>query len=175
MLSLAECREQFPGPLTQATLAFLVRRDGSGRIAQVLLAMKKVRFGAGMWNGVGGKQEPQDESPAATAAREAGEEIFVTIDPVNLIRVATLDFYFPHQPAWNQHVHAYLIEEWEGEPRESEEMKPQWFAVEEVPYDEMWADDAIWLPKVLAGKVVAAGFVYRSEREMVEYEMRECN
>ena len=35
----------------------------------------------------------------------------------------------------------FWINKWEGEPEESEEMKPIWFNVEEIPYDQMWQDD----------------------------------
>jgi hypothetical protein len=41
--------------------------------------------------------------------------------------------------------------------QESEEMMPKWFALDEIPFDNMWADDKIWLPELLAG---AEDFVY---------------
>jgi hypothetical protein len=28
-------------------------------------------------------------------------------------------------------------------------MKPEWFDIEKIPYDKMWDDDIIWLPRVL--------------------------
>ena len=31
------------------------------------------------------------------------------------------------------------------------QMAPQWFPLENVPYDTMWADDRFWLPLLLAG------------------------
>ena len=33
-------------------------------------------------------------------------------------------------------------------------MKPEWFAVKDIPYDVMWPDDRFWLPIVLEGKKV---------------------
>lgn len=30
-------------------------------------------------------------------------------------------------------------------------MKPQWFAINDIPYDNMWADDVYWMPLLLAG------------------------
>ena len=49
-------------------------------------------------------------------------------------------------------VHIYTTEVWNGEPVESEEMKPYWYKVEDIPYDRMWEDDKYWLPKVLNGE-----------------------
>jgi hypothetical protein len=52
------------------TLVFVVERDGAtGAAARVLLGWKKRGFGAGKWNGFGGKVEPEDVSMAAAAAR----------------------------------------------------------------------------------------------------------
>ena len=48
-----------------------------------------------------------------------------------------------------QHVHVFKADVYEGEPVETEEMRPQWFDTECIPYDEMWADDRHWLPLVL--------------------------
>ena len=38
-----------------------------------------------------------------------------------------------------------------GEPRESEEMRPQWYRIDKLPFENMWIDDPHWLPIVLAG------------------------
>ena len=54
----------------------------------------------------------------------------------------------------------YFSESWEGEPCESEEMKPEWFLVENIPYDSMWPDDRFWLPQVLGGNLIKAKFVF---------------
>lgn len=88
--------------------------------------------------------------------------------------VASLDFYFPTEPIdrnWNQQVITYLVRKWEGDPIETEEMKPQWFRTEEIPYDQMWSPDRYWLPKVLAGEKVKATFLFDDKQEVSEHEI----
>lgn len=29
-------------------------------------------------------------------------------------------------------------------------MKPEWYNLDEIPYDKMWKDDPIWLPRIIA-------------------------
>lgn len=122
----------------------LLKRDG-----ELLLAMKKRGFGQGKWNGAGGKVEP-GETPLQAAIRETEEEVGVT--PLNPRKVAELDFYLTHDPDFNNYGHIYLATEWEGDPHETEEMRPQWFPLDALPYDEMWGDDKHWMPLIFAGK-----------------------
>jgi 8-oxo-dGTP pyrophosphatase MutT (NUDIX family) len=151
------------GKLRDCSLVFLIKRleekEGGkeGKISEICLAMKKRGFGVGKWNGVGGKVE-KGEKIIDAAKREAKEEI--NIDILNMKKMAENSFYFPHKPEWNQKVHVYLSEVWSGEPTESEEMRPQWFLVENIPYEKMWSDDEFWLPKVLGGKMIKASFVF---------------
>lgn len=127
--------------MQQVTLLFL-RREG-----EILLAMKKRRFGAGKWNGVGGKVEA-GETYEQAAVRECEEEIDVT--PQSLQLVGELHFFdLPHV---EHYCHIYVTEKWDGEPRESEEMRPQWFKEDDIPYGAMWPDDIFWLPLLLAQK-----------------------
>lgn len=63
-----------------------------------------------------------------------------------------------------QEVHVFLTREFEGEPSESDEMLPRWFAFESVPFDQMWADDRLWLPHVLfEGKSVRGHFHFAAD------------
>lgn len=152
-------------PLRQTTLCLLVK-DNS-----VLLAMKKRGFGVGKWNGVGGKKH-ENETLEEAAIRETQEEIGVT--PKKLERVATLNFYFPHVPTdkdWNQQVCVFMVREWEGEVAESEEMKPEWFEVNDIPYKHMWADDTHWLPLALHGEFLIGNFSFSEDQSLEEFEI----
>lgn len=153
--------------LKQASLCFLIKEN------QVLLALKKRGFGKDKWNGVGGKPNPGEEIEI-TAIRETQEEIGVT--PKTLKRVATLNFYFPkdlEKEGWNQQVCVFLSDSWEGEPEESEEMKPKWFKFDKIPYKDMWVDDSHWLSKVLKGKKLTATFTFAKDESLQDFEIIE--
>ena len=142
----------------QATLCFLIRENNGEK--EVLLAMKKRGFGLGKWNGMGGKLDlKKDRDIFETAKRELKEEIGV--ETGELEKVAILSFYFPYQKEWNQDVHVFFAKNWQGEPKESEEMKPQWFKINMIPFESMWSDDKFWLPKVLNGKKLKADFIFK--------------
>jgi 8-oxo-dGTP diphosphatase len=150
-------------PLRQASLCFLTRGG------EVLLARKKRGFGLGKWNGVGGKSEP-GETIEETAVRETREEIGVT--PLGLRRIATLDFFFPPDPAfagWEQQVCVFLADRWEGEPVETDEVAPRWFPADALPLTEMWADDAHWLPLALRGIPLRGHFLYDGTDTIAEW------
>lgn len=153
--------------MKNTTLLFLYKPEQE----QILLAMKKRGFGKGRWNGVGGKLQG-DESIAEAVIRETEEEISVRVRPDDLTQVATLDFSFLHAPDWDQQVHVFFVTKWEGEPLESEEMKPQWFSTKEVPFADMWPDDIFWLPKVLAGERVQAAFTFGEGDVITHNEVR---
>lgn len=144
--------------MKERTLVFLHKPEDK----QILLALKKRGFGEGKWNGVGGKIEAGETIEQATV-READEEIGVAILPEDLKRVATIDFAFQDKPELNQRVHTFFTTRWEGEPKESEEMRPAWYAYEEIPYSAMWVDDREWLPRVLKGERLAARFLFTSD------------
>lgn len=137
----------------QATLVVVVR-DG-----QVLLGMKKRGFGAGKWNGFGGKVE-SGETVAAAAMRELREECGITAHSV--VPVAVHDFAFDGNPV-HLPVAVFLVTDFAGEPNETDEMRPQWFAVDAIPYDTMWVDDRYWLPRVLAGERLACTFTFSAD------------
>lgn len=149
--------------LRQSTLLFLVKDD------KILLALKKRGFGKGKYNGVGGKLEA-GESTTEAAIRECQEEIGVT--PKLIDNVAILDFIFAEDKSdWNQQVIVYLCSAWEGDPIETDEMKPKWFSLDSIPYDDMWPDDKYWLPQALNNKFVKASFKFDEDESIVDYEM----
>ncbi len=118
------------------------------RQSKVLLGMKKRGFGAGRWNGFGGKVEEGEDIEEATR-REVKEEAGLTV--TRMVHAGVLDFSFESDPK-KLEVHVFRVTEFNGKPRESEEMKPQWFDIKDIPYVNMWSDDPFWLPLLLEGK-----------------------
>lgn len=138
-----------------ATLCFLVKKNDSGKVEQVCLAMKKKGFGVGKWNGVGGKVEV-GEAIEQAMVREVEEEIGVKITQFeNRGRIMFAD---DGEDFFTFDVNVFVSESWEGNPVETEEMSPKWFQSEDIPYNQMWVDDRYWLPQVLNGHSVNAKF-----------------
>ena len=149
--------------MIHATLCFIVR-DGAS--AHVLLGKKKRGFGIGKLNGIGGKLEP-GESPEDGIIREVQEEVGMTIPKTALHAVGEITFRFPFMEAFNHFVHVFVATAWEGAPIETDEMLPNWFPVNAIPFDRMWQDDAYWLPIVLEGKTLSAEFEFGEDNETV--------
>ena len=122
---------------------------------KILLAMKKRKFGKGHYNGFGGGVE-DGESIIDCAIRETQEESGIIVS--NLIYVGKILFKFLNSDEQDHEVHFYRATNYEGEPTETEEMKPVWFEQENLPYDEMWADDKYWMPLFLEGKKFTGEF-----------------
>ena len=122
------------------TLLFVVK-DG-----RVLLIRKKRGLGAGKINGPGGHIEP-GETELNCAIRETQEELHIT--PLEVEARGELWFHsndFPHIVA-----HVFVATDYRGTPSETDEAIPHWFDLDQVPYEQMWADDQFWLPGVLRG------------------------
>jgi 8-oxo-dGTP diphosphatase len=148
--------------MRQETILFIVDRTEN----RILLAMKKVRFGAGKYNGMGGTVE-EGETPVQAAVRETLEEVGLIIKPEDAIPLGAIHFSFEDKPDWERTVHIFVAERWQGEPVETEEMAPQWFTLEEIPYEKMWIDDQYWLPQLLEGSVIDAEFHFVSDGSQI--------
>lgn len=146
-------------PVVPATLVFA---QVAGR---VLLIRKKRGLGAGKINGPGGKVEP-GEAPEACAMREVQEELHVL--PVGLEPVGEHRFQFVD--GYAIYVTVYLARGIAGEPRETDEATPLWFTPDEIPYDEMWEDDRLWLPHVLEGGHTRGRYLFDGDH-MLDYAL----
>ncbi len=138
---------------------------------KILLGLKKRGFGIGRWNGFGGKVF-SSETIENAAKRELQEEAGVEIN--HLDKVGIIEFEFKGNSEILE-VHIFKSDNFSGEPIESEEMKPQWFHIDEIPFDKMWPDDKYWLPLLLKGKKFKGKFLFGKsdvilERELIEVE-----
>ena len=153
--------------IQKTTLLFL--RDEN----RILLALKKRGFGKDKYNGVGGKVE-LGETPEEAMLRETEEEIGVT--PIKYEKVGLIDFVeFVKGEKMNVNMHVFVSSKWKGEPTESEEMKPKWFDISDVPYSQMFEDDKYWLPFVLQNKKIKANFEFDENWELLSHKIEETH
>lgn len=134
---------------------------------KILLGMKKRGFGVGWWNGFGGKLH-EGESLEEAAHREMLEESGIIVK--QMVKKGILYFEFIHEKE-SLEVHVFQIEKYEGEPVESEEMKPQWFNINEIPFAKMWPDDIYWLPLFLEGKMFKGHFSFLADHKMLSHRV----
>ncbi len=142
-----------------------IPNDGS----RVLLGKKKIRFGAGKWNGFGGKVE-QGETIMRAAARELEEEAGIratSLEPAGII-----DLYYEKE---GLHIegHVFTTYSFDGEPTESDEMIPQWFLYKDIPFDSMWVDDRLWFPFFLSKKLFHGEFWFADVDTMIRHTLEE--
>jgi 8-oxo-dGTP pyrophosphatase MutT (NUDIX family) len=154
--------------MKQVTLCIPVKGN------KILLGMKKKGFGEGNYNGFGGKLEQNEEIEEAVI-RELREEVGLITTHNELKKAGEVTFFFPTVPEdknWNQTVHIFFIEKWTGNPEETEEMKPEWFERDKIPYNKMWESDQHWMPLILNGKYVTATFTYNEKKELINKEIQ---
>jgi len=143
-----------------ATLVFVIRE---GRI---LLIRKKRGLGRGKVNGPGGKLDP-GENALECAARECEEELGIRVRDLECMG----EHKFQFVDGYSIHCWVFRTSSFEGEPVETPEAVPLWTALDDIPYDEMWEDDKIWLPMVIEGKPFTARWIFDDDR-MLDYELR---
>ena len=142
------------------TTLSLLKKDN-----KILLGMKKRGFGEGKYNGVGGKLK-ENETPEIAMIRETQEEINVTPTKYEKVGIIEFDEYYKGKKE-NVVFHLYMVYEWNGEPSESDEIKPKWFDINEIPFSKMFPDDKYWLPLVLESKKIRAYFEFDENWNML--------
>ena len=140
-------------PTQRAVLCFV--RRGS----KLLLIRKKLGLGAGKITAPGGRIEP-GESAHDAAIRETREETAVV--PEGVSRAGELLFQFRDGLAL--HCTVFIATGGAGDAVETEEAVPLWTEVLDIPYDEMWSDDALWMPWMLEGRPFKGFFCFDEDR-----------
>lgn len=139
----------------QLTLCLIYKND------KILLGFKKRGFGAGRWNGFGGKVE-LGETIEEAAKREVFEESGLEIREIE--KVGIIDFSFidkneTFQAYQDLQIHIFSANDFFGEVVESEEMLPKWFDINKIPFAEMWPDDIYWFSMMFAGEKFKGEFI----------------
>ena len=151
--------------MLETTLCLLKKEN------KILLAMKKRGFAQGKYNGVGGKIE-EGETPEEAMIRETREEISVTPTDYEKVGFIKFDEYYKGKKE-NIGFHLYMVNDWENDPTESDEMKPEWFEIDNIPYEQMLPDDKFWLPLILEGKKIEAYFDFDEDWNLLNKEIKE--
>lgn len=129
---------------------------------------KKRGLGAGKINGPGGRIEP-GETPYEAAIRETQEEVGITlVDPK-----PHAELWFAFADGYTLFATVFVAYRHHGPLIETDEADPFWVSIANIPYEQMWQDDKLWLPEVLAGRPVIGKFFFDGDR-MLEHRVEPC-
>lgn len=146
-------------PKEEATLLFIIQNGN------ILLIHKKRGLGHGKINGPGGRLEP-GETPRQAAIREVIEETGVT--PLHVQPAGELRFQFCD--GYSLHGYVFTASDYEGNLIETDEARPEWFPLTQIPFDRMWPDDQHWFPLLLSGQPFHGRFIFDGDR-MLDHEI----
>jgi 8-oxo-dGTP diphosphatase len=135
----------------------------------MLLIRKKRGLGAGKINGPGGRMDP-GETALECAIREVEEEL--RVKPVDPQLRGELSFQF--LDGYSIHAYVFVATDCRGEAQETDEAIPLWTPLDRIPYEQMWADDRLWIPRMLAGGYFAGRFVFDGDH-MLDHLVRDLD
>lgn len=139
--------------------------------ARLLLAFHKTGDMQGYYTGFL-DELLEDEEPMNGARRITMEQCGLTVEQTELRAV----FRFSAQDYPGADEYEYYTSSYGGELSESENVRPQWFGLEQIPYQQMPADDALWYPSFLAGKLQRGSFHFGpGMKELLHYELFEVD
>ena len=138
----------------------------------ILLGFKKRGWGQNKYCGFGGKVEHTDSSIFDAALRELKEEAGIIANK-SIQKCGILNFYLLNSGKHCE-VHVFHASGYEGDIVETDEMRPQWFDLDSIPYSKMWLDDIYWLPHVINGeknKKFYGKFTFINDDKLLSWEM----
>jgi 8-oxo-dGTP diphosphatase / 2-hydroxy-dATP diphosphatase len=146
------------------TTLCLIRQDD-----KILLGFCKRGLSHSRWNGFGGKVK-EGETIEQALKRETREE--AGIDILESEKIGVIDFSWQGRDEVIE-VHIFSCQKFLGEPKETEEMKPEWLEIEKLDFGQMWADDKYWYPLFLAGKKFKGEFLFDQNNKVLDYKLEE--
>jgi 8-oxo-dGTP pyrophosphatase MutT (NUDIX family) len=132
---------------------------------RISLGLIKRGFGVGKYNGYRGEPE-NGEALIVAADRETFEE--ANARAINLKPRGKLDLRYLHNGKAME-VHLFSASGFDREPKETEEMKPKWFEISQIPFEMMLVDDRFWLPHILAGRNIKGDFTFHDDDRIKGY------
>lgn len=82
--------------------------------------------------------------------------------------MGTIAFHFIDRPEWDQDMAIYTLYGVSQSPSESDEMRPEWFEIGEIPYSQMWEADKIWVPRVIRGEEIAYSIRFKADGTLID-------
>lgn len=136
-----------------------------------LLGLKKRGFGAGLFNGFGGKVAP-GESVVDCAKRELHEESGISAPASSFMFQGRLDYSFDSGKTLEVHFFSLQWQpQWLHDVVETDEMRPEWFSMTSPPLERMWEDDKFWVRQWWSSrKFFRLHSHFDSNNEMVVFE-----
>ena len=94
------------------------------------------------------------------------------IEAEEIEQFATIIFNYLHKDKIVE-THLFKVTKWQGKPTESDEMLPQWFDQDQLPFEQMWPDDKYWVPYFLKNRKFVANFIFKDYEIILRHEITE--
>jgi hypothetical protein len=94
------------------------------------------------------------------------EEAGITV--TDIVQHGVLDFRFAEDESEVLEVHIFKATRYTGSIKETDEMRPKWFSLSDIPYKDMWPDDQFWVPLFLEGKCFVGAFLFGPNDTVLE-------
>lgn len=72
-------------------------------------------------------------------------------------------------------VHIFKATQFDGQIKETEEMKAQWFNIEDIPYAKMWVDDQYWMPLFLKGACFNGYLSFEGHEKLLKVDFQQVS
>ena len=136
---------------------------------RILLAFRKTGDMQGYYTGLL-DELLEHETPESGVARITTGQSGLAVEQVELRAV----FLFTGDDYPGANEYEYYATSHSGRLRESARVRPEWFDLDRIPYERMPADDALWYPGFLAGKLQRGSFHFGpGMRELKRYDLFE--
>lgn len=102
------------------------------------------------------------------------EETNLIVNNIQPYGVLLFEYQKNNNPEKYEEVHVFRTNDYSGNMKESSEMIPKWFDVNNIPYDNMWPDDKHWMPYLLNKDCFEGYFGYNDGKLVTPY-IRKAN
>ena len=141
------------------------------RLHRILLVCHKTGEMSGYYTGLLGEVY-ENETPLEGAVRIAQDMCGISVQEAELRAI----FEFTLDDSDIENEYEYYTTQFNGQPRETSHIKPEWFEFDKIPYSQMPADDAVWYPPFLNGKLQRGKFHFtRDIKTLLHYEIYEVD